>query len=126
MLLAGCGSDGRSGGETKTFDVSGTMTLTTSSGVVGGEGVCLGSGGYDDLREGAPVVVYDASGKKVAIGELGPGVPDSEYPTVSCHFDFSVADVPTGDTVYSVEVASRGEVSFKPADAKSLELSIGN
>ena len=123
VLLTGCGggSDAKDA-EPKVFDVKGTMTLTSESVIGDGGDGCLGSGGYDDMRAGAPVVVFDDAGKKVGIGELEVGQASS---TVRCVFNFTVPEVPAGGKIYSIEVSHRGEIPFKPAQAKKLSLTLG-
>lgn len=119
LALAGCGGSGG-------FEVSGTVDLITfdSSDVLSLDEGCAGSGGYDDLIEGADVVVRDSNGKKVGVGELGPGETPDEGG--GCTWPFKITDVSSGGgDIYSVEVANRGEVSFKKKDADSLALSIG-
>lgn len=111
---------------TDTFTVSGTVTLTSADILTGG-GTCFGDGGYSDLQPGAQVVVRDAQGATVAAGSLGPGArPKGErYRNVMCEFPFTVEGVPSGGDLYSVEVGSRGEVTFREADAGSLALTLG-
>ncbi|MEV0616179.1 hypothetical protein AB0I81_22890 [Nonomuraea sp. NPDC050404] len=84
---------------------------------------CRGGGGFDDLREGAQVVVSDAAGKTIALGQLGAG---SWKRGVGCIFLFTVADVPGGLDFYGVEVSHRGRVQYTAAQlAAPVELSIG-
>lgn len=107
--------------EAETFTASGHMTLI-DSGVETFQDECFGSGGYDDMAAGTQVVIRDADGKTVAVGELGPGTPES---SVTCVFTFNVRDVPAGSNIYSVEISHRGEISFSPDEAENLELSLG-
>ncbi len=84
---------------------------------------CRGSGGYDDLREGAQVVVTDATGKSIGIGTLGTGVSNTNI----CTWEFSVT-VPAGGGIYGVEVSHRGKLQYSEADlaGRPLKLSIGS
>lgn len=128
LILSACGGgddDPSSGDGADTITVKGQMTLNDSDNE-GSGGECYGTGGYDDMRGGAQVVIRDGEGKSVGLGQLDPGNADVQYPTVSCHFAFSVADVPAGLGIYSVEVANRGAISFKEADAGSVELALGS
>lgn len=83
-----------------------------------------GTGGYSDIREGASVVITDASGKKLAVGSLKEGKPYGE--SRLCTFGFSIEDIPGGEGPYSVEVGSRGEVAFTEDEADSIVISLGN
>lgn len=126
-LLTACGNSTDSTGgdaadEPDMFTVTGEVTLISAEvdWLAGGE--CYGTSGYDDMIGGAQVLVRDADGKSVAVGELAGGVKEDR---VTCRFPFTVDDVPSGSVVYSVEVAHRGEVSFTEADADDVSLSLG-
>lgn len=97
------------------------MTLI-DAGVENYGGDCVGTGGYDDIRGGAQVVVRGPSGDKIALGHLDAGEPRS---SVECVFPFTVEDIPIINGIYSVEVSHRGEVSFTQDDAQSLDLTLG-
>lgn len=73
------------------------------------------SAGYDDIASGAPVAVKDASGKTVALGELGQG---KDVGDAGCGFFFSVKDVPAGLGIYGIEVTHRGVIQYKEAVLK--------
>lgn len=128
VVLLTRGSDGsstakdESADEPDTFTVEGTVTLT-DSGVEHSGQECYGTGGYNDMVPGTQVVIRDADGTSVAVGDLGPGTV-GDY-NVVCEFDFTVEDVPSGSSVYSVEVSHRGEISFKEAQAQDLALTLG-
>ena len=77
MLLTGNGEDDATDKTVKTedpetFTVTGTMSLTSSD-LLGSGGVCFGSDGYDDINEGAQVVIRYADGKSVAVESSSPG-----------------------------------------------------
>jgi len=79
------------------------------------EGTCSGISGFNDLRDGATVTVYDSTGKIVGTTSLF----GSTYDLVSvssrkiiCTFKWELKDVPNDDAGYSVEVTSRGKVFF--------------
>ena len=113
VALAGCG-----GGK---LTASGTLGLTAVNAAT--DDCSSGTGGYDDIHEGTSVVVYDSTGKKVAIGSLGAG---KAYGSDGlCVFRFSVPDVPSGDGPYGVEVGSRGQVSFNESEASKIVISLG-
>ena len=110
LVTSGCGAS--------NFNASGTVGLIA---VDAAEDDCsAGIGGFDDIREGASVVISDAEGKRVALGSLQAGSGDG-----ACLFAFDVADIPSGQGPYAVEVASRGEVAFNEEDADGIVLSLG-
>jgi hypothetical protein len=117
--------------------VTGTLTLHKNTGTYGSPGItvdttsngmqCAGTGGFSDIRTGAPVTIYDATGTIVGVGGLAVGTPtgiNSTQGVVSyvtgCDFPFTVAHVPTGSTFYQYEISHRGKLTFQPADAQSL------
>jgi hypothetical protein len=102
-----------------TFVVEGTLTLDEP---VTNDAPCFGADGYDDITEGAQVIVTDATGRTVGIGELLEGEGTEE----GCEFQFEVDDVPSGAGPYSVEVTHRGKIAFQESDAQSLDLTLGD
>lgn len=130
-LVIGAGAVGGawalSGGEetaeaakAETFELRGAMVLAGSfSEVGGGDGNCRGLGGYNDIRPGASVTVYDAAGTALATGELGsPIFSNASYRNV-CRFPVIVANVPKGTAIYQVEVTHRGKISLNAQDAEA-------
>lgn len=135
-----------------TFDVSGTLTLT--SGSVAPEGLseciveseelmaedcdptqgsnCDGSDGYGDIATGAQVTVNDNAGATVAIGELGQGTLAEDAPGWSfgepfvCDFPIVVTGVPDSGDIYSVSVASRDPFSFSKEESGDLALTLSD
>lgn len=107
----------------------GTITLTSSSGVSHSGTKCNGTGGYDDLTGGAPVTVKNENGSVIATGSLDEGVSDTTYPTVSCHFSFTIPNLPDAK-FYSIEVTHRGALTYSQDQLKSkdwkVDLSIGS
>lgn len=63
------------------FTLTGAFALTDLSGITAGSsgseyvnGVdCQGDGGYDDIRPGAQVTIYDETGTVLAAGDIGLG-----------------------------------------------------
>lgn len=106
--------------------VAGSMTVTGDRPqvVTEDELTCTTGGGYDDIRQGAQVVVTDAAAKTIALGQLGPG---SWKRGVGCIFLFSVADVPADGEFYGVEVSHRGRVQYTAGQlVEPLDLELGN
>lgn len=67
---------------------------------------CTGTDVYDDIREGAAVVVMDDAGKTIGTSSLGPGRARGG----SCVFPFTVAGLPDAND-YQVDVSRRGAVA---------------
>lgn len=88
---------------------------------------CAGQNGYEDITAGAQVVVQDNSDKTVGLGQLDGGVMSDRVSSVDaqCVFAFSVSDVPAAGNIFSIEVAHRGQVKFKRANADSVSLTLG-
>ncbi|MBN6036484.1 hypothetical protein [Amycolatopsis sp. 195334CR] len=104
-----------------SFTLRGSMTLYDSKTAIND---CRGSGGYSDIRAGASVTVYGASGNVVGDGSLGPGKSASS----SCSYSLMVEDVPDGEKFYQVEVSHRGKITVTAEDAKAglVTLSLGD
>lgn len=119
LLGAACGSQ----------TLHGSLTLTTSDGVSRSGTACSGSGGYADLTAGAPVTVRNESGAIIATGALDAGTSDSTYPTVVCHFTYTISNVPDAK-FYSVEVSHRGGLTYSKdqlnANGWKLDATIGS
>jgi hypothetical protein len=114
LALAGCGGDDGSSDRV----LSGTFTLTDSSEIgrpSGAGGPCYGTGGYDDIESGLRVVVNDGEGKTLATGRLGTSSYEQnpQYPILGeCVFPIEVPEgLPRAD-FYSIEVGSRGELTY--------------
>jgi len=103
-----------------TFTLGGGFELTDSV-VPDGNGGCAGESGYDDIRDGTSVTVYNAAGAVVATGSL----TDSKYDedTFNCDFTVSVPDVPKGEKFYKVEVSHRGTLQLAAQEAENGEFS---
>lgn len=82
-------------------------------GIQGTGDACTPGAGFGDVKAGAEVDIVDGSGKVLAAGQLGAGAVPRTLD--SCTFEFTVVDVPQGETLYGVKVgtASRGVVHFK-------------
>lgn len=104
-----------------TFGVYGSIALSKQG---SSTNECTGSGGYSDIQQGAPVVIYDAAGKIVATGALNQGHVVSQIGysgnVNSCVFDFTVSNVPANSAFYQVEVSHRGKLTY-PANVLKTE-----
>lgn len=105
------------------FMIAGTVLVSgSSSNLAFGNSVaeCRGKAGYEDLHEGAKVVVADSTGKTIAIGQLGTGKSEtvggsssgSVVRLVACRFPIEVRDVPDGGKFYRVTVTHRGAQEY--------------
>ncbi|MGV9245951.1 hypothetical protein [Streptomyces sp. NPDC003710] len=97
------------------FTLEGSFELTDSV-IPDGEGGCAGTRGYDDIRDGTSVTVYNAAGSVVGTGALS----NSKYgeDTYNCTFDVTVNDVPKGEKFYKVEVSHRGTLQLTADEAE--------
>lgn len=107
--------------------VHGTLTLADAVGVLNIDGrSCTGMEGYDDLAEGAQVVVTDQTGAVVGTAQLSYGDLHGSGMTRSCVFSFDVL-VPPGRPFYGITVSHRGTIQFSGDQIGSggVALSIG-
>lgn len=90
--------------------VTGTLSLHDDQlfGADQSGSACQGSGGYDDIAEGAQVVASDGSGKVLAVSQLDAGKADGSG---SCVFSFTINNVPYSN-FYQLEVSHRGELDY--------------
>ena len=93
----------------------GTMSIPHRAPAPSAEELCRGTGGYDDVREGAQVVVKDGGGKIIASTSLSSGKAARPDYTWRCQFDFAIQDVPKAD-FYQVEVSHRGALTYSRQD----------
>lgn len=137
-VLVACGgsSNTTQTAATKTGrTLAGTITIQKDVGTVfkiGDE--CKGFGGYEDINDGAQVVVKDQGGKILAVGSVEKGAAiDSGRTTLAfyvvwCRFRFAVPNIPERP-FYTVEVAHRGAMTYSRIDLDSkgwnLDLTLG-
>lgn len=112
-----------------SFTVNGRLRLELSGFTWNPGQGCWGISGYDDLREGAQVVITDGLGATIAVGALDTGIvtlnPTDQKRASYCELPFTVQQVPAGRGFYGVEVAHRGRVQYPEADVRGLlELSL--
>lgn len=147
LLLGACGGgDSSSEQGTDRHTISGSVSITGNADLVlwGNSeeqarnpevGVpCVGSGGFSDIQESAPVSLRDEEGKVIGSNRLGEGTL-SEVAGASldadktCAFRFTLTDVPDAE-FYSIEVGSRGEITYSKSDMEEndwmVELSLGD
>lgn len=110
IVIAAVTATGGSDGPTRTT-VSGELTLTDSATAYSG---CEGTGGYDDIEQGATVVLTNQDNKILGSTALSAGEADTADGT--CTYTFSIDDVPMNDAQYAVEVTHRGKVINSRAD----------
>ncbi len=108
--------------EAATFTVRGTVAVDAGNEVVRDGEPCSGVGGYDDMRQGAPVAITADDGKTLALGKLEEG----RFTPGRCTFKFAVGEVPAGHKFYGVEVGHRGVIKETEEDVRRpLALSLG-
>lgn len=122
IVVAGCGPTASATPETHL--ITGTFTLNQDDDANRGNGQCQGTGGYSDIRAGLDVVVKNEAGTIVATSELhdGPTAYDSST-RGRCIFEISVS-VPDA-SFYSIEVGSRGELTYSRDDMESMGWVVG-
>jgi hypothetical protein len=87
LLVLGVGFVAFGTGENHTLTGQLTVSDTDFTGTVGYS--CTSPSGYDDISEGAQVMVEDEQGGTLATGTLGPGIWDGQ----GCVFALSVKNV---------------------------------
>lgn len=101
--------------------IIGILTLTDTDEFWSEGDPCAGSGGYDDIQEGAQVTVRDGEGHVLATSDLLEGVASSDY---ECDFPFAVPDVPEA-RFYAVEISHRGEITNSRRDLERNDWFVG-
>lgn len=110
VLVSGCSSPSTS--------VSGEVLVQWRDGVLGLEGAkghggmdCFTSGGFDDVKEGAEVLILNGEGNPIAKGKLGKGATSDEDSHI-CVFPFEVSEVPLKGDFFSVQISHRGGPTY--------------
>ena len=111
--------------EASTFVLAGVVTLSgydSFTSLTGKGSLCWGIDGYDDLAEGAKVVVSDEAGTVLATDAVQSATAMGGY---RCDLMFRVA-VPDGQAFYQVSVGNRDPYVASADEARrGLALSIG-
>lgn len=105
-----------------SITVDGTLVLLDRKGYKVNGVSCDPSGGYSDIGPGTQVVVSDAAGTTIGIGQLdrGSNRPDG------CTFTFRIEGVPDGHDFYGIAIGKRGTMRYTPDQlTKTVELSLG-
>ncbi|MFZ3497185.1 hypothetical protein ACODT5_28845 [Streptomyces sp. 5.8] len=112
--------------EPGVFTLTGTMTARGEKSSIGKvssrENGCAGTGGYQDMRSGTTVTVYDTQGTVLGQGTLGPGTYTGDWKSTdsnTCTFPVTVTGVPEGKVSYQVEVGRRGKLLLTEEEAKN-------
>jgi hypothetical protein len=110
------------------FSIHGSLQLDDATSPMSKSGIpCAGSGGYDDIDEGAQVTVTDQAGTVLAVSRLisGVTVKDPEYEHLTtCMFSWSVLGVPAGRGPYGIEVAHRGVLHYDEARLRAEDVTL--
>jgi hypothetical protein len=104
----------------EALTIHGSLTLRDPDAGFADMPECRGSGGYDDIHQGAQVTVTDPDGTVLAIGSLGPGRITGLGLGDSCRFQFSIGDVPAGHGLYGIQVTHRGTVVYEESRLDSV------
>ena len=109
------------------------LSAFTASGEDAAIGVpCTSSAGYDDIHDGAQVIISDQTGTTIGLTTLGAGQllakeGDSLF-AARCAYKFQQT-VPGGATFYGLHAgnANRGVVQYSPEDVRNLiQLTLGD
>ena len=105
-------------------DLRGTVTLNSTS--LGPADNCRGGRGYEDIREGLLITVWDDASRVMATGRLSSGTRSPTGDT--CTFSFRIQDI-TQSTSYTLQTEGRRGPTFSYDEVVSrewrLELSLG-
>lgn len=114
IALAGCSGTGAKPSQAPS--IVGTLALYDYAPLPDG---CGGTGGYDDIRQGAGVTLRDDTGRIIATSALSSGVLRTEDLTKPyCAFSFVISNIPEVP-FYSVEVSHRGQVTASLAEMRT-------
>lgn len=127
---AAVASSGSAGLEPSTgggrYAITGSIELFDPDGAFDSGGPCTGTGGYNDLRQGATVTISDGAGNVLGLGRLSSGMGMT---SVVCRFTFTVEELPRSD-FYQVDVAGRDAPSYTFEEMQAanwtISLSIGD
>ena len=102
--------------------MTGTLDLNDPDSATGTAGdLCSGTGGYDDIANGAEVVISDDTGHTLDITTLTAGSIVSS----ACDFKFE-STIPAGKGFYGITVTHRGTVKFTETEMQNPALTLGN
>lgn len=121
----GSGGDSREGSDTEKVDAAGTITMrgSTFRGSGQGDGKCFGGGGYADVREGAPITVYDDSGSVIGTGTITSSAYRSLTGDAICELTLAASGLPD-KPFYQLEFGGRPRTTIQRADIGNIQLSI--
>lgn len=110
FALSACGGGG--GGVRET--IFGSITLISFDGLVTNPAPCHGTGGFDDISNGAQVVVSDGNGKVLGTSMLTNATTQAR---TRCRLEYRVPGLPKV-AFYQIEVTHRGKIvkSFHDLD----------
>jgi hypothetical protein len=130
LLLAGCSSPTPKS-TPKPLQAAGTITVPINiedalNGTVEMGSPCIAEDGYDDITDGAQVIITNASGKTVGVGSLEPGTVSSTGS--KCQFEFTVNGIPAGSKFYGIHIGNQNRgVIQEPADQiGNVQLTLGS
>lgn len=106
------------------YSIKGNLSLITSSGL-GSDSECKGYKGYSDIYGGQQILIKDGKGEVIAVGSLGKGVRDSQYPNVACNLSIIVNNIPHSD-FYQIVLGSgrRGSLTYSKQELQTKQWSV--
>ncbi|MFD7026469.1 hypothetical protein ACFWAR_00295 [Streptomyces sp. NPDC059917] len=120
-----------------TTVVEGTLTLQGKAAAYASQSgrtdskVCTGARGYDDVREGAQITVYDRSGTVLGAARLGSGLDYGRVTLLgnstqkACEFHIGPVSVPAGAGPYQVELGGGRRGKYTLVEGAPLALTLG-
>lgn len=122
LLLAGCAPAASPSPSDSAHVITGSITLYGTDvwefAGSNSSSPCKGEGGYNDVSEGAQVLVRDGEGGILATGHLLAGASLGER--TNCVFMFSVSNVGNA-AFYAIEVSHRGELTYSAAEMEGMD-----
>lgn len=108
----------------ESYSIKGNLSLITSSGLGSGS-ECKGYKGYSDIYGGQQILIKDGKGEVIAVGSLGTGVRDSQYPNVACNLSIVVNNIPDSD-FYQIVLGSgkRGSLIYSKQELQQKKWSV--
>jgi hypothetical protein len=105
--------------EVKPPLITGTFTLKDHQSY-GDENSCQGDGGYSDIKDGTPVVVYNQNNRIIGSGKLSQS---KKQQGGNCVFFLSVSTTSPA-TFYQIEVGRRGKLPYSAKQLKDDSYSV--
>ncbi len=122
-LMAGCGGSATTTASEAPEDRTITGRFTLNSATVDRNADltrCEGTGGYEDIEQGASVTLRDGDGNVAGTSRLEVAGADAFGNFPGCIYTFTFDDVADAD-FYAVEIGDRGEIVYSRADLEAAD-----